>query len=125
MIPAKRGQIAIVASVAGCRGLLTSAHYGASKAALINLAASLKFDLDRAGAKLRLVNPGFVKTPLTDRDEFSAPFLMEADDIDVAMREQAGDGSICFLHWRFARRPRNRFLQSPWADRRRFRRHPE
>lgn len=80
MIPARRGHIAIVASVAGYRGLPTSAYYGASKAALINVAEALKFDLDRLGIKLQLVNPGFVKTPLTDKNDFSMPFLMEVEE---------------------------------------------
>lgn len=80
MIPSRSGHIAVVASVAGYRGLPTSAYYGASKAAQINLAESLKFDLDRHGIKLQLVNPGFVKTPLTDKNEFSMPFLLEVDD---------------------------------------------
>ena len=80
MIPMKRGHIAIVASVAGYRGLPTSAYYGASKAAQINLAEALKLDLDRHGIKLQLVNPGFVKTPLTDKNDFSMPFLMDVDD---------------------------------------------
>ena len=80
MIPGKRGHIAIVASVAGYRGLPTSAYYGASKAAQINLAEALKFDLDRHGIKLQLVNPGFVKTPLTDKNDFPMPFLMDVDE---------------------------------------------
>ncbi len=80
MIPVRAGHIAIVASVAGYRGLPTSAYYGASKAAQINLAEALKFDLDRLGIKLQLINPGFVKTPLTDKNEFSMPFLLEVDD---------------------------------------------
>ncbi|MFO1070187.1 MAG: SDR family NAD(P)-dependent oxidoreductase [Geminicoccaceae bacterium] len=79
MIGRRSGQIAVVASVAGYRGLPTAAYYGASKAALINMAESLKFDLDRAGVKLQLIDPGFVRTPLTDRNEFSMPFLMEPD----------------------------------------------
>ena len=77
MIQAEAGHIAIVASVAGYRGLPTSIYYGSSKAALMNLAESLKFDLDRLGIKLQLISPGFVKTPLTDKNEFSMPFLME------------------------------------------------
>ena len=54
MIARGRGRIAVVASVAGYRGLPTGAYYGASKAALINLTESLKFDLDRAGVTIQL-----------------------------------------------------------------------
>ncbi|NJO38298.1 MAG: SDR family NAD(P)-dependent oxidoreductase [Rhizobiales bacterium] len=88
MIPARAGHIAIVASVAGYRGLPTSAYYGASKAALINLAEALKFDLDRHGIRLQLINPGFVRTPLTDKNAFPMPFLME---VEVAA-ERMADG---------------------------------
>jgi len=76
----RRGQIAINASVAGYVGLPNGAAYGASKAALIHLAESLKFSLDPLGVTLQVVNPGFVRTPLTDRNTFPMPFLMELDD---------------------------------------------
>ncbi len=80
MLARKRGQIAVVSSIAGYTGLPTSAYYGASKAALFNLCEALKFDLDKAGVDLRVIAPGFVKTPLTDKNEFPMPFLMEPED---------------------------------------------
>ena len=80
MIKRGRGQIAVVSSVAGYRGLPRAAAYGATKAALINMTESLKFDCDRLGIKLQVVNPGFVRTPLTDKNDFPMPLLMEPDD---------------------------------------------
>jgi short-subunit dehydrogenase len=80
MAARRRGHIALVASVAGYGGLPTAAAYGPTKAALINMAESLKLDCDRLGIKLQLVDPGFVKTPLTDRNDFPMPFLMPVED---------------------------------------------
>ena len=80
MAARRRGHIALVASVAGYGGLPTAAAYGPTKAALINMAESLKRDCDRLGIKLQLVDPGFVKTPLTDRNDFPMPFLMPVED---------------------------------------------
>jgi NAD(P)-dependent dehydrogenase (short-subunit alcohol dehydrogenase family) len=80
MAARRRGHVAIVASVAGYGGLPTAAAYGPTKAALINMAESLKLDCDRLGIKLQLVDPGFVRTPLTDRNEFPMPFLMPVDE---------------------------------------------
>ncbi|MEO6607900.1 MAG: SDR family NAD(P)-dependent oxidoreductase [Aestuariivirga sp.] len=74
------GHIAWISSVAGYAGLPKSAAYGPSKAALINLAEGLKPELNRAGISLSVVNPGFVKTPMTAKNDFSMPFLMEAED---------------------------------------------
>ena len=79
-IERKRGHLVVVSSVAGYRGLPSSLAYGATKAALINLCEGLKFDFDRLGLKIQLVNPGFVRTPLTDKNTFPMPFLMEVDD---------------------------------------------
>ena len=74
------GQIAVTSSVAGYRGLPQAAAYGPTKAALINLCESLKPDLDRRGIRISIVNPGFVRTPMTDSNTFPMPFLMEPDD---------------------------------------------
>lgn len=76
----RSGRIVVVSSVAGYRGLPTAAAYGASKAALINMCEALKPDLDRHGVGITLVNPGFVRTPLTDKNPFRMPFLMDPDD---------------------------------------------
>ena len=74
-----RGGIAIVSSVAGYRGLPTGLIYGASKAALINLAETMYLDLMPRGIDVYLINPGFVKTPLTDRNPFPMPALISAE----------------------------------------------
>lgn len=74
------GQIAVMASVAGYRGLPTAAAYGASKAALIHLCEALELDLSGSGVKLQVINPGFVRTPLTDKNTFEMPCLMEPED---------------------------------------------
>ena len=80
MVARGHGSIAIVASVAGYFGMPTSSAYGASKAALINLAETLRAELGPKGVKVQLVSPGFVKTPLTDRNDFPMPFLMAVED---------------------------------------------
>ncbi|MEZ5824068.1 MAG: SDR family NAD(P)-dependent oxidoreductase [Geminicoccaceae bacterium] len=80
MIERRSGQIAIVASVAGYRGLPTAAYYSATKAGVIAMAESLRFDCERLGIDMRVINPGFVRTPLTDKNDFPMPFLMEPDD---------------------------------------------
>lgn len=80
LLEQRRGGIAIVASVAGYRGLPKALIYGATKAALINLAESLYLDLAPRGIGVYLVNPGFVDTPLTQRNDFTMPALMPADE---------------------------------------------
>tara|TARA_B100000524_G_scaffold282629_1_gene158555 strand:+ start:106 stop:858 length:753 start_codon:yes stop_codon:yes gene_type:complete len=71
----KNGNISIVSSIAGYRGLPNSTGYGASKAALNNLAESLYFDFGRYNVRVSLISPGFIKTPMTDKNQFKMPFL--------------------------------------------------
>ena len=71
----KSGIITIVSSIAGYRGLPNSTGYGPSKSALNNLAESLYFDFDRSNVRVCLVSPGFIKTPMTDKNDFKMPFL--------------------------------------------------
>lgn len=98
------GQILINASLSGYRGLPLAAPYGATKAALINLAESLRNECLAAGIRLRLINPGFVRSPLTDRNDFDMPFLTEPERIaeHVVRALDRGHFEIAYpraMHW--------------------------
>ena len=69
------GQIVIVSSIAGYRGLPNSSGYGPSKAALTNFAESIFFDFKKYNVKIKVISPGFIKTPMTDTNEFPMPFI--------------------------------------------------
>ena len=71
----KDGQISIVSSVAGYRGLPAAGAYCASKSALISLAESLVFDFKRFNVRISVVNPGFIKTPMTQKNKFAMPMI--------------------------------------------------
>ena len=71
----RTGQISVVSSIAGYRGLPNSSGYGPSKAALTNFAESIYFDFKKFNVNVSIISPGFIKTPLTDKNEFSMPFL--------------------------------------------------
>lgn len=80
MVARGEGHISFVASVTGYGGLGTSAAYGATKAALINMAESLAMDLKSNGVHVSSIAPGFVRTPATDSNEFPMPFIIEAEE---------------------------------------------
>lgn len=102
MIKRRSGHLVVVASVAGYVGLPTAAAYGATKAGLINLAEALKPELDAYGIKIQLVNPGFVRTPLTDKNPFRMPLLMEVDDAaDALLRGLESARFEISFPWRF------------------------
>ena len=71
----KDGTITIVSSIAGYRGLPNTTGYGPSKSALISLAESLYFDFEKHNVRVCLVSTGFIKTPMTDKNDFKMPFL--------------------------------------------------
>ncbi len=76
----RAGHIAVVSSLTGYVGLPTASGYGATKAALINMCEALEPELETVGIKISVVNPGFVKTPLTDKNSFPMPFLISSED---------------------------------------------
>lgn len=80
MLERRAGRIAVVASVAGYRGLPSAGAYGATKAALINMAEALAPEMAQKGVTMTLISPGFVDTPLTKKNEFPMPFLISAED---------------------------------------------
>ena len=85
LLAAGHGGLALVSSVAGYRGLPRSLVYGPTKAALNNLAEALYLELHGRGLNVYLINPGFVRTPLTAANPFPMPALMDAPDAALAI----------------------------------------
>jgi len=74
------GQVLVTASVAGYRGLPQAGAYGPTKAALISLCETLAVELKPRGVTVRVINPGFIRTPMTAKNRFYMPFLIGAED---------------------------------------------
>ena len=75
----KEGQISIVSSVAAYRGLPVAGAYCSSKSALTSFAESLYFDMKRKNVKVSVISPGFIKTPMTDENDFPMPMIRSAE----------------------------------------------
>ncbi len=97
-LPAMRqrggGHLSLVASVAGFRGLPQSLGYGPTKAALTNMAEVLYTDLHALGIGVSVIQPGFVKTGLTDQNEFEMPALITPEEAASAMLEGWASGAF-------------------------------
>ena len=96
----RRGTLVGVASVAGIRGLPGSAAYCASKAAAITYCESLRVELRTSGVRVVTLAPGFVRTPLTAKNPYRMPFLMEpADFARRAVDRIASGTSYAVIPW--------------------------
>ena len=87
-----RGQLALMSSLAGFRGLPGAPAYSASKAAVRAWGDALRGRLGRAGVAVTVICPGFIRTPMTDVNRFPMPFLMDAEDAARRIRRDLARG---------------------------------
>ena len=80
MLENKSGQLVAISSLAGFRGLPKSAAYSASKAGMTAFFESVRLDVQTKGVAVTIIQPGFIKTPLTSGRNNKMPFLMELED---------------------------------------------
>ncbi|MEL7256300.1 MAG: SDR family NAD(P)-dependent oxidoreductase [Pseudomonadota bacterium] len=99
MVEKDAGHIVITGSLSGFRGLPGAIGYGASKAGVMSLAESMRADLWRTGVRVQLANPGFIKTRLTDKNEFKMPFLMTPEEAAQEMLELMFDEDAFDRHF--------------------------
>jgi short-subunit dehydrogenase len=79
MIERRSGRFAGVASIAGLRGIPAAATYSASKAAMQTFLEASRVELKPYGVGVTIVNPGFIATPMTEKNRFRMPFLMQPE----------------------------------------------
>jgi NAD(P)-dependent dehydrogenase (short-subunit alcohol dehydrogenase family) len=103
MTARRGGHLAIMASISGYVGVPGSGAYGVTKAALNQLAEAFKPEFDRAGVTLTIINPGFVETPLTERNRSPMPFLMPLEQaVDRIMAGLAANRYEIAFPWQAA-----------------------
>lgn len=86
------GSFVIVSSLADGRGYPQSAAYSASKAAATIFAESLAIKTEPLGLKVITVKPGFVKTPMTDKNRFPMPFMISAEEAALIILKGVAKG---------------------------------
>jgi NADP-dependent 3-hydroxy acid dehydrogenase YdfG len=102
MLARKRGHVVLTGSLSGFRGLPGAVGYGATKAGIMSLGETMRIDLKGTGVVVQNANPGFIKTRLTDKNEFRMPFLMEPEEAaDHMMRLMRTDRFSSSFPWLF------------------------
>lgn len=84
LVARKNGHVVLIGSLAGYVGLPSAIGYGASKAALIHLGENMQADLKNTGIHVQVINPGFIKTRLTDKNSFKMPMLRTPEQAATA-----------------------------------------
>jgi NADP-dependent 3-hydroxy acid dehydrogenase YdfG len=103
MLENKSGQLVAVSSLAGFRGLPKSAAYSASKAGMTAFFESVRLDVQSKGVAVTIIQPGFIKTPLTSGRASKMPFLMELEDsIPLFMRAIERRAKFAAFPWQLA-----------------------
>lgn len=103
MTARRSGHIAVVASVSGYVGLPGAATYGATKAALNVMCEALYPELERSGVKITIINPGFVDTPLTKKNDFPMPFLVSSEEAADTIAKGLAKGKFEIIFpWKMA-----------------------
>ncbi len=103
MVIARKGHLVGVSSIAGFRGLPSTAAYSATKRALISYLESLRFSVQSFGVLVTDIRPGFVRTPLTDQNKVPMPFLMDVDVASFKIRRALERGRKRFAFpWQMA-----------------------
>ena len=103
MLERGSGQLVAISSLAGIRGLPKSAAYSASKAGMTAFFESVRLDVQRKGVSVTIIQPGFIKTPLTSGRENKMPFLMElADSMPLFLNAIEKQKKFAAFPWQLA-----------------------
>jgi short-subunit dehydrogenase len=103
MLERGSGQLVAISSLAGFRGLPKSAAYSASKGALTNLFESIRLDVQHKGVAVTIIQPGFIRTPLTSGRKNKLPFLMElADAVPLFLKAIEKQKKFAAFPWQLA-----------------------
>jgi short-subunit dehydrogenase len=118
MVARGAGQIALMSSLAGFRGIPGMGPYAASKAAVRVYGESLRVELRPRGVRVSVICPGFIRTPMTDGAPFPMPMLMEVEDAAAAIRRGLDQGRplIAFPGPMHAATRLMAALPAAWAD---------